>query len=55
MKEQRQFQTLMFILSSVLAITIAGYALSACGSTSTTSSGGVAIAPQTTVQAQVKS
>jgi nitrite reductase (NO-forming) len=55
MKEQRQFQTLMFILSSVLAITIAGYALSACGSTSTTSSGGVAIAPQATVQAQAKS
>jgi nitrite reductase (NO-forming) len=64
MQEQRRFHVLMFILTTVLTLAIAGYALSACGSSSTTTGksgnivaapgGGAAIAPQATVQTQAK-
>jgi nitrite reductase (NO-forming) len=64
MQEPRQFQTLMFVLSAVLTITIGAYALTACGGSSTTTSqssnivaapgGGAAIAQQPTAQIQAK-
>ncbi len=52
MQEPRGFRSSIVVLSTVLTITISGYALSACGSGTTTTGGGVAIAQQPTAQAK---